>query len=85
MARKGYVTDEVLRILRKNPAVKIDDGVIKVELGGNTVGNSTKGKLDYLSSYCGYSVIWLAEKEFKPKLKAAKSKSELFVKSINND
>ena len=53
-----YDEMSVVRALSKNPDVKITNRgnlkVVEVVKNGNYCGNSTCGKIDYLTKYCGY-------------------------------
>ncbi len=61
---KNYTEDEVLRILSKKTTLKVirERSTISVNVSGPSykgdVGNGTKGKLDFLSNYCRWIVIW---------------------------
>jgi hypothetical protein len=76
MARKNYQVDEVLRILLKNPLIKLkDNNVIECSPDSPeskfTIGNSTNGKLSFLEKF-GYTVIRLKERNSNVKLKPVK-------------
>lgn len=53
-----YDEMSVVRALGKNPDVKITNHgtlkVVEVVKGGQYCGNSTWGKIDFLTRYCGY-------------------------------
>lgn len=72
MARKhkNYTEDEVLRSVLKKQAIQqpktgghITPGVLHIHVSApgykGDIGNGTKGKLDFLRKYCGYSISWI--------------------------
>lgn len=74
-----YDEMSVVRALSKNPDVKITNRgnlkVVEVVKNGNYCGNSTWGKIDYLTKYCGYVQCFIdinAVVEAKHAEKAAK-------------
>jgi len=70
----------VVRELTKNPAVTINGKKISIVKNTNLIGNSFWGRIDFLTKYCGYTLVQvdldeqraakIAEQEAK---KAAKS------------
>lgn len=71
----------VVRELCKNPAVTINDKVISVIKDTNLIGNGFWGRIDFLTKYCGYTLIQvdldeqraakIAEQEARKAAKAA--------------
>lgn len=71
----------VVRELCKNPAVTISDKTISVIKDTNLIGNSFWGRIDFLTKYCGYTLVQvdldeqraakIAEQEAKKAAKAA--------------
>lgn len=55
---KVHTEEKVLRILRKNPDVRVNvsDKIIVIKKDSSRIGNKTLGKLDFLVNYCGYMV-----------------------------
>lgn len=56
---KNYDEAKVVKILNNNPSLRVNshNKVIEVLVGGDTVGNGSWGKIDFLVNYCGYVVI----------------------------
>lgn len=52
-----YDEAKAVRILRKNKGIRINGITIEVLINSAAVGNGSWGKIDYLSHYCGYTVI----------------------------
>lgn len=64
-----------VRILSANPAITINFRTIEVLKGATTVGNKSWGKIDFLTKYCGYHVLFVdldAKKAKRMEEKAAK-------------
>lgn len=75
MARKhSYTKDEVLKslfkkkdlqvrdttiILLKNTVLNQKDELVKNPAKKGDIGNGTKGKIDYLTNYCDYSIRYI--------------------------
>jgi hypothetical protein len=79
----------VVRELCKNPAVTINGKVISIIKDTNLIGNSFWGRIDFLTKYCGYTLIQvdldeqraakIAEQEAKRAAKAEKRKSKIDI------
>lgn len=63
MSKKSYNEYDVIRILRRTGGIKIDESTktITVLTNAPKVGNGTYGKIDYLTNYCGYTVLYTNE------------------------
>ncbi|AXH74542.1 MAG: hypothetical protein KNU04_gp70 [crAssphage sp. isolate ctbg_1] len=63
MSKKNYNEYDVIRILRRTGGIKIDESTKTITVLINTpkIGNSTYGKIDYLTNYCGYTVLYTSE------------------------
>lgn len=68
MTRKFYSEDEVLRTLSLKKDVRIDARTKTMQLLHHTskdkvndLGNTSWGKIDFLTKYCGYSSVYLDE------------------------
>ena len=55
---KNYDEASVIRSLAKKNIRVSRTGVIEVSKNNPNIGNGTLGKLDYLSHYCGYTILW---------------------------
>ncbi len=53
----NYDEAKAVRILKKNKGIHINGTTIEVLINSASVGNGSWGKIDYLSHYCGYTVI----------------------------
>ena len=52
-----YDEISVVRILNENPDIRIgNQKVIEIKKDCQNIGNSTHGKIDFLTKYCGYSL-----------------------------
>lgn len=61
---KGYVEDTVVRDLNKKSDLRIMGKQIQeLRQGKGDVGNGTKGKIDFLVKFCGYTHFYV--KDFK--------------------
>jgi hypothetical protein len=61
---KGYTEDGVLQDLKRKSDLRVQGKYIyQLKEGKGDVGHGTKGKIDFLTKYCGY--IHLMVKEFK--------------------
>ncbi len=79
MGRYDELTE--VRELCKNPAITINGKVISVIKDTNLIGNSFWGRIDFLTKYCGYTLVQvdldeqraakIAEQEAKKAAKAA--------------
>ncbi len=47
----------VVRELTKNPAVTINGKKISIVKNTNLIGNSFWGRIDFLTKYCGYTLV----------------------------
>lgn len=61
-----YDEVSVLRILNQNPDIKAGRlpsgvGVVEVVKDSTNIGNSTHGKIDFLTKYCGYSLFFVSK------------------------
>lgn len=70
---KCYDEVSVVRVLSKNPAIRINGNVVEIAKNANTVGNGTLGKIDYLCNYCGY-IRMFASTVVQAKVKTTKKK-----------
>lgn len=61
---KGYTEEGVLNALRRKSDLRVSGKYIyQLSQGKGDVGHGTKGKISFLTKYCGY--IHLMVKEFK--------------------
>lgn len=76
--KKKYDEASVTRMLGRNPAVVIDwqNKMIEVQKNSQYVGNGTFGKLDYLSNYCGYTVLFVTATDKMKKRQEARAAKE---------
>lgn len=84
MARKDYSIDEVLRMVLKNPKIKLKDNVLTCVNSNNPddrfrIGNGTRGKIDFLSKN-GFEVLWVAEDNLA--MKSANDKLKIRAKGL---
>lgn len=78
---RKYDEVTVVRELSKNPAITINGKKISIVKNTTLVGNSFWGRIDFLTKYCGYTLIQvdldeqraakIAEQEAKKAAKAA--------------
>lgn len=60
MKTRNYVEHEVVASLKKKHDIQISNKNVMVLVGSNAkndIGIMSKGKIDFLQKYCGYSVI----------------------------
>ena len=61
---KGYTEDGVLNDLRKKADLRVVGMQIQeIKDGKGDVGNGTRGKIDFLTKFCGYTHFYV--KDFK--------------------
>lgn len=61
---KGYTEDQVLLALRRKADLRVVGKQIQqLKEGKGDVGNGTRGKIDFLLKYCGYTHFYV--KDFK--------------------
>lgn len=61
---RNYNEDEVLQALRRKSDLRVVGKQIQeLREGKGDIGNGTRGKIDFLTKYCGYSHFYV--KDFK--------------------
>lgn len=59
-ARKLHNEDEVIRSLSSKNDIRISKKIIEILIGPKRkgdLGNKSWGKIDFLTNYCGYSIV----------------------------
>ena len=51
-----YDEVNVVRVLNENPDIRVSNKVVEIKKDATNIGNSTHGKIDFLTKYCGYSL-----------------------------
>lgn len=55
-----YDEVNVVRVLNENPDIRIgNQKVIEIKKDCQNIGNSTHGKIDFLTKYCGYEIAYV--------------------------
>lgn len=52
-----YDEVNVVRVLNENPDIRVSNKVVEIKKDATNIGNSTHGKIDFLTKYCGYSLV----------------------------
>lgn len=65
MARKHYDEASCIRSLSKKNSIRINGKRIEVLKDATNVGNSSWGKIDFLTKYCGYICIFIIKLQSK--------------------
>jgi len=59
---RGYTEEGVLaQLKRKSDLRVVDKKILQLREGKGDVGNGTKGKISFLTKYCGYIHIFVDE------------------------
>ena len=64
MKAKDWIESEVVVSLNEKHDIKIIGGSIYCLYGERAkcdIGNKSKGKIDFLTEYCGYRLLWVDE------------------------
>lgn len=78
MAKKSYTEDSVIRAFKRFRDVDINTNSKTIYVVDNSteLGNGSRGKLDYLTKYCGYTTIIVAKLIKRSKVVATKKERE---------
>ena len=58
---KNYDEAICVKVLNKKSDCEVSNGVINVLIGATSLGNSSWGKIDFLTKHCGYRQIFVRE------------------------
>ena len=53
-----YDEVNVVRVLNENPDIRVSNKVVEIKKDATNIGNSTHGKIDFLTKYCGWFFMW---------------------------